>query len=154
MAGAHQRDALRQQIAETTAECALANLRRAARAVTRLFDEALAPAGLRSTQFTLLATVAGAGVVGVTDLAEQLGMDRTTLARNLGPLERDGLVRVEPGEDQRTRLVALTDRGLVTLRDAAPLRAVAQRKVVARVGAEAYRAFLGTLDEVASAAER
>ncbi len=144
------KEAWRQQIAEQTAQCALANLRRAARSVTRLFDEALAPSGLRSTQFTVLATVAAAGTVNMSDLAEQLGMDRTTLARNLGPLERDKLLAIEAGVDQRVRLVSLTDVGLERLRAAAPLRAAAQRRVVSTLGAENFRHFLGTLDTVAS----
>jgi DNA-binding MarR family transcriptional regulator len=148
------REAWRQQVAETTAQCALANLRRAARAVTRLYDEALAPSGLRSTQFTLLATVAAAEVLSMSELADALGMDRTTLARNLGPLERDHLVRVEPGADQRVRLVSLTDNGLERMRTAIPLRAAAQRRVVAAVGADTFRHLLGTLDAVTSAADQ
>jgi DNA-binding MarR family transcriptional regulator len=147
------REVWRQQIAEQTAQCALANLRRAARAVTRMFDEALAPSGLRSTQFTLIATVAANETISVTDLSTALGMDRTTLARNLGPLERDHLVRVVPGADQRVRLVSLTDAGLERLKMAAPLRAAAQRRVVAALGAETFRNLLGTLDAVATAAD-
>jgi DNA-binding MarR family transcriptional regulator len=147
------RDAWRQQVAEQTAQCALANLRRVSRAVTRMFDEALAPSGLRSTQFTLIATIAASESIAMSDLASALGMDRTTLARNLGPLERDHLVRVEPGVDQRVRLVSLTDAGLERLKAAAPLRSTAQRRVVSALGAEAFRNLLGTLDAVATAAE-
>jgi DNA-binding MarR family transcriptional regulator len=148
------RETWRQEMADTTAECALANLRRAARAVTRMFDEALAPSGLRSTQFTLLATVAAAGIVNVTELAEQLGMDRTTLARNLGPLERDGLLQIATGTDQRVRLVSLSEAGQQKLRNAVPLRAAVQERVVNTVGDDTYRRFLGTLDHVAGTPER
>jgi DNA-binding MarR family transcriptional regulator len=148
-----QHEPWRRQIAQTTAQCALANLRRAARAATRLYDEALAPSGLRSTQFTVLATVAAAATLSVTELAASLGMDRTTLARNLGPLERDGLLSIERGSDQRVRLVSLTDAGLKRLRAAAPLRARAQRRVLGTLGAETYRTLLGTLDTIARAAE-
>lgn len=147
------KEAWRQQVAEQTAQCALANLRRTARAVTRMFDEALAPSGLRSTQFTLIANVAANETISMSDLADVIGMDRTTLARNLGPLERDHLVRVEPGADQRVRLVSLTDAGLERLKSAAPLRAAAQRRIVAALGADAFRHLLGTLDTVASAAD-
>jgi DNA-binding MarR family transcriptional regulator len=147
------KEAWRQAVAEQTATCALANLRRAARAVTRMFDEALAPSGLRSTQFTLIATVAAHETISMSDLADALGMDRTTLARNLGPLERDHLVRVEPGADQRVRLVSLTDSGLERLKTAAPLRAAAQRRVVSALGVDTFKNLLGTLDSVATAAD-
>jgi DNA-binding MarR family transcriptional regulator len=142
------REAWRQQIAETVGQCALANLRRAARAATRLYDDALAPSGLRSTQFTLLAMIASAEVLSMTELADALGMDRTTLARNLVPLERDHLVRIESGADQRIRLVSLTDSGLEKLKLAAPLRAAAQRRVVGTLGADGFRQLLGLLESV------
>jgi DNA-binding MarR family transcriptional regulator len=145
------REAWRQAVAEQTAQCALANLRRAARAVTRLYDEALAPSGLRSTQFTLLATVAAAETMSMSELADALGMDRTTLARNLGPLERDHLIRVETGADQRVRLVSLTESGLERFKSAAPLRQAAQRRVVGTLGAEPFKNLLGALDEVTRA---
>jgi DNA-binding MarR family transcriptional regulator len=142
------REAWRQQIAEQMSQCALANLRRASRAITRLYDDALAPSGLRSTQFTLLATVAASEVLTVTELAHALGMDRTTLARNLGPLERDHLVQVDAGADQRVRLVSLTDAGLERLRTAIPLRSAAQRRVVGTLGADTFRQLLGALDAI------
>jgi DNA-binding MarR family transcriptional regulator len=145
------REAWRQQIAEQTSQCALANLRRASRAVTRLFDDALAPSGLRSTQFTLLATVAAAETMSMSELADALGMDRTTLARNLGPLERDHLVRVEPGADQRVRLVSLTESGFERFKIAVPMRQTAQRRIVAALGVEPFKGLLGALDEVTRA---
>src|SRR5919106_4818042 len=81
--------------------CACFNLRKATRAVTQLYDDALRPSGLRCTQFSLLTLLRASGTVAMTELAEDAVMDRTTLARNLDILEREGLVRVRPGEDAR-----------------------------------------------------
>src|SRR5947209_7151029 len=75
------------QLAEIEATCACSNVRKAARAVTQLFDEVLQPSGLRSTQFTLLVAVALMDEAPVTELAGALVMDRTTFTRNLKPLE-------------------------------------------------------------------
>ena len=77
--------------------CACFNLRKAMRTVTHLYDEALKPAGLRATQFTVLASTRNLGPVSVNQLAEKMVMDRTTLTRNLKPLERDGLIAVRQG---------------------------------------------------------
>src|SRR5688572_31775668 len=79
--------------------CTCFNLRKAARAVTQLYDDILRPSGLRATQFSLLMLIRGAGRLQLTELAEAAVMDRTTLKRNLALLEREGLVRIEPGDD-------------------------------------------------------
>jgi len=96
------------QLAEIEATCACSNVRNAARAVTQLFDELLQPTGLRSTQFTLLVAVARLREAPVTQLSRALVMDRTTLARNLKPLESLRLLTVEAGTDRRRHLVRLT----------------------------------------------
>ena len=92
-------------------ECACFSLRKAARAVTQLYDDALKPARVLATQLPLLATSARLERATVTKLAEAMVMDRTTLTRNLRPLERDGLLRTEPGADRRVREVSLTKKG-------------------------------------------
>src|SRR3546814_19389843 len=90
--------------------CTCFKLRRAARRVTQLYDRHLQPTGLRITQFGLLARLR-VEPLQMTALAERMGMDRTTLTRNLRPLERLGYVTVDPGEDRRTRTVAITSEG-------------------------------------------
>lgn len=92
--------------------CACSQLRRTSRAVSALYDRFLAPAGLTVTQYALLVTIARANAVTKTNLAERLGMDRTTLTRNLRPLERDRLVCGKAGFDRREHLVELTREGL------------------------------------------
>src|SRR5690348_12005792 len=101
-------------------DCVCAQIRRVDRAIIQFYDEALAPSGLRITQFTLLATLSEAGPTNVNRLAELLDMDRTTLTRNLEPLTRQGFVRSEEGEDRRVRLVLLTTEGAAALARALP----------------------------------
>lgn len=116
------------------ASCADANLRRATRAVTRLYDQILTPSGLLTTQFTLLVACAVAGPVPISTLADALAMDRTTLARNLKLVERRGLVKVVPGEDRRERIVVLIDKGYSALSKALPLWQEAQSQIIERFG--------------------
>ena len=93
------------------AQCTCANLRKAARAVTQAYDAALQTTGLKATQFTLLATLAGCGDTPLTRLADALVMDRTTLTRNLKPMLRKNLVHIAQDDDQRVRRVGLTKTG-------------------------------------------
>src|SRR6478735_5422612 len=89
-------------------DCTCNNLRKAARAVTQYYDEALRPSGIRATQFSLLSAIKEFGTVSIGALAEESVMDRTTLTRNLKLLEDEGLITVAPGKDARVREVSLT----------------------------------------------
>jgi DNA-binding MarR family transcriptional regulator len=142
------------KLREVARACACANLRRAARAVTQLFDEALAPSGLRTTQFTLLVTNRLMGESIINELAERMAMDRTTLSRNLKPLVRSGLLEVRPGEDGRTRLVRLTPAGEQALEEAYPLWQQAQQETVGVLGEDRYEALLGDVARTLSLAAR
>jgi DNA-binding MarR family transcriptional regulator len=117
-----------------TSECACLNARKAARLLSQLYDAALRPAGVRATQLPLLATIALRGSLGVTELAEAVAIDRTTLTRSLGLLERKKWIRSAPGGDQRTRELSLTPRGQDVVRRAIPLWERAQAQVVATLG--------------------
>jgi len=123
-------------------ECTGSNLRRATRAVSRIYDEALGPAGLRGTQFSLLIALSFFKEAPLLRVAEELGLDRTTLTRNLQPLERAGLVASSPGKDQRVRLLRLTDAGQRTLQRAYPLWEEAQAKVVNALGQRRWMTLL------------
>ena len=116
--------------------CACFNVRKTARVITQLYDEVLRPTGMRITQFALLMAAGGLGPVTVTRLAKLGAMDRTTLTRNLRPLEEQGLVHIEPGEDRRERQVTLTPRGQHALATAFPLWQEAQAKIVKGFGQE------------------
>ena len=99
--------------------CNCLALRQAARHVTQFYDHFLATAGLRTTQFSILAKLRRLGPMTISALAADLVMDRTTLGRNLQPLEREGLVAVVQGRaDRRSREIRLTDAGTERLRTA------------------------------------
>lgn len=107
--------------------CFCLSLRRAARQLARRYDEALRPAGLTSGQFSILAALLRELPVSLSELAETLAMDRTTLNRNLKPLERDGLVRTARSEfDQRVRGIELSEHGRQRMSQALPLWQEAQ----------------------------
>jgi DNA-binding MarR family transcriptional regulator len=114
--------------------CACGNLRQAARLVTQLYDEALKPSGLLITQFGVLMTIKKMQPATINRLVEQLGMDRTTLTRNLKPLVGKGLVSIVSGTDQRTREVSLTEKAEGKIKTALPLWEAAQNKFLNSVG--------------------
>jgi len=116
--------------------CACFNVRKTARVITQLYDEVLRPTGLRVTQFSLLMATKGLGPVAVTRLAKMGVMDRTTLTRNLRPLEKQGFIRIAAGEDRRERQVTLTPRGQQALAKAFPLWEKAQARVAEGFGPE------------------
>src|SRR5258708_36398926 len=92
--------------------------------------------GLHANQVTLLAVPYLAGPISINKMAGYLGLDRTTLVRNLKLIEQRGLVTVKPGQDLRTRIVTLTDTGRETLVAARPLREEAERHRHERLGAQ------------------
>ena len=127
-------------------------VRRAARYVTAFYDEALAPAGLRLAQFSMLAQLSDDRDIALGELAEILGLDRTTATRNLKLLEREGHVRISPAEgDARRKAIRLTDQGWTVLRRASPLWQAAQAAFEERHGSalvERLHSVLDELDEV------
>ena len=101
--------------------CACTTLRRATRAVTAASDKALAPSGLRITQFSVLRTLERHGPMAVTRLANRVALDRSTMGRNLDLLERRGLVPLAVGaSDQRERVARLTEAGEAAIQAALP----------------------------------
>ena len=131
------------RVAETPCNCAA--IRQAARRVTRLYDQALAPSGLRITQYPILVWLATAGPATMSVLAERMVMDRATLGHNLRPLEAQGLVTMNAGEDRRSRVVALTEGGRRKLREARPAWRAAQAMFEAAFGPEDSAALRVTM---------
>ncbi|MGH8849570.1 MAG: MarR family winged helix-turn-helix transcriptional regulator, partial [Casimicrobiaceae bacterium] len=119
-----------------------------ARALTQLYDDAMAPSGLRITQFSLLRTVARDGNARISDLAAALLLDRTALSRNLDPLLARGLLSVSRGRDARTREVALTRSGARALEAATPYWKRAQTRVAKRLGGGRLDALIATLADI------
>lgn len=128
--------------------CVCFNLRRAARAITRLYDEGMRRTDLRVTQLSILGVTLALGPVTVTRLAEAAVTDRTTLTRNLRVLTKQGLIRVETGGDRRERVVTLTDRGRQALAEAYPAWKGAQARVVKSFGRERLKKLLSDLESV------
>ncbi|ATP48971.1 MarR family transcriptional regulator [Pseudomonas putida] len=117
-----------------TSECICTHLRRAARGVSRHYDEALAGFGINVAQFSLLRHLQRLDRPSITTLAEAMGLERSTLGRNLRVLEADGLVALADGDDQRNRVVLLTDAGKALLQAAYPAWEQAQGLLVERLG--------------------
>lgn len=121
--------------------CLCIDLRSAANALTRAYDEALAPAGLTVTQLSQMNTIRTLGAPTLGALAEATGLDRSTLGRNVRLLERDGLVEIVPGTDARTRTLRLTAKGEDAWKTASPLWYRTQKKFVERLGPKGHAAL-------------
>lgn len=91
--------------------CSCMNIRRASRAVTQFYDDMLRPSGLTIAQLGLLRTLNAADTATMSELAGLLRIDRTTLNRNIKPLVEAGLITISPGQDSRTKQLALTSAG-------------------------------------------
>jgi len=131
--------------------CVCFNLRRVARVVTQFFDTEIRRHGIRSTQGTLLSALYGNGTSTMAELSEFLGMERTTLLRNIRPLQRDGLVTVEGGGQGGFVELSLTAKGRKQIEKLAPAWESAQQTAVQVLGKERWSAVLADLDKVASA---
>lgn len=127
--------------------CACTKLRRSARIVSGLYDEALAPAGFTVAQFSLLRMLQRAGPCSLTALAAATGHDRTTLNRTLRPLEQAGMIASAAGADRRARLVAVTDEAKAAMRRAQPRWEEAERRIDAALGPD-RAALFAMLDRV------
>lgn len=130
------------------AACACGRLRRASRALTQLYDDEMAPAGLRLTQYSLLSTLAREGPTRITALAARTLLDRTALSRNLDALVARGLVEIAHGRDARTRVAALTAAGAAALKAAEPHWRRAQARVAKRLGPRKLDALISILGEI------
>ena len=134
--------------------CACNQLRRATRAVTALYESALAPSGLKATQLPILVALGSAGDLSVSTLAGALALDRTTLTRNLRVLEDRGLLRTsESDDDARVRILSLTLDGADLLATALLHWEELQMLVEARFGRERLRALYGELEALSDATE-
>jgi DNA-binding MarR family transcriptional regulator len=130
-------------------ECNCLAIRQAARHVTQFYDQLFAPAGLRATQFAILSRLRRGGPMTINALAALLVMDRTTLGRNILPLQRDGLIEVAASPaDRRRRELRLTEAGIAKHREAVERWAVAQQRFDSVFGGERAAALRGLLREV------
>jgi DNA-binding MarR family transcriptional regulator len=132
-------------------ECACFRARSMARAITGLYDETIADSGLKTTQLAILSTIRGHGAVTMQELAAELGVDPSTMTRTLAPMEREGFVAIEPGEDRRVKELALTPKGHRKLAEAARLWSRAQEELAAKIGRERFDRLIDDMGEVVAA---
>ena len=128
--------------------CMCASFRRASRALTQLYDEALRPVGLRATQFTILQALSLAGEVSQGGLAQILAMDSTTLTRTLRIMGREGWIAERRGEDRRERLLRLAKAGRHQFKRALPSWEKAQAQLGRQLGDKRWHALMKLTNEV------
>ncbi|GIZ12089.1 MarR family winged helix-turn-helix transcriptional regulator [Pseudomonas sp. NCCP-436] len=130
-------------------QCLCTRLRRASRKVTRTYDDALIAVGLGAAQFSLLRHVQRLGQPSISALAEAMGLDRSTLGRNLRVLAEQGLLQLGEGRDMRAREVRLTDAGVQRIEQAVPLWEQAQQALAGQLGVERHAELMRLLEELA-----
>ncbi|HEV8219134.1 MAG TPA: MarR family winged helix-turn-helix transcriptional regulator [Streptosporangiaceae bacterium] len=126
----------------------------ATRSVTRLYDRALSPAGLRVTGYSILSRLAAEGPLSVGELAGLLAMERTTCTREVAPLLRAGLVEAAAGADRRRRMLRLTGLGEQKRAAAYPLWERVQQEIAAEYGSAEIEDLLGRLHELTGGSSR
>jgi DNA-binding MarR family transcriptional regulator len=131
-------------------ECTAFNLRKAMRAVQNLYDEAFRPAGIKGTQYTVLGHAFSFGPITLSKLADIMVLDRTTLARNLAPLEKKGLIEIKSGSDRRTRYINITDDGKAVLSKALPIWKETQDSIKDKIGEENWSSMISNIKNLVS----
>ena len=117
--------------------CYAFSARHASRHLSQFYERKVIASGLHSQQFTILAIIKRKGPLTVVELAEELAMDRTTLARSLQPLERDGVISIASGQkDRRLKIISITADGIIQLDAALILWRQAQAEFESRFGTE------------------
>jgi DNA-binding MarR family transcriptional regulator len=130
-------------------DCNCFVVRSAARHVTQLYDQFLAPVGLHVTQFSILAKLKRLGPMTINALAKEMVMDRTTLGRNVLPLERDGMIKIEASAtDGRAKVLHLTKNGEKRLQAGREAWEQAQQRFDSRFGAKRAADFRAMLHAV------
>jgi DNA-binding MarR family transcriptional regulator len=130
---------------ELLAECACFDLRKATRAVTRMYDDFLRDAGVNVTQFSLLRLIRTEKEISVSTLGRYMVMDRTSITRALAPLERDGLINSRSGTDKRIRIVSLAKKGRKLVEEAEPKWHRAQEALMEAIGDDRWSAMSSLL---------
>lgn len=132
-------------------KCACTRVRRAARVLTSLYDEALGSTGLNIAQFGLLRAVARLEAPNLSELAAEMALDRSTLGRNVLVLQSMHMLDVSGGEDQRSRRLTLTPKAQRLCESCTPLWEKAQKTVEARLGSGGLTTLLDLLERLETA---
>ena len=131
-------------------ECTGFNLKKATRVIQNLFDEAFKPLGLEGTQYTVLGHIFVHGPISLSKVADLMHVDRTTLARNLSPLERKGLIEIKPGSDKRAKIINVSGKGKEVLAEALPLWKKTQDKIKDTLGIDNWESMITNLSGLVS----
>jgi DNA-binding MarR family transcriptional regulator len=135
-----------------TGYCASLNFRRTARAVTSLFDDALAASGIRSTQFTILVGIAKIQPASMSAVAKVLVIDRTTLTRSLRLLQKEGFLTISERGEMRQRFVSLTPKGEEAMARALPLWRRIQKHFIDAIGSDYWLNLRNDLERLSTVA--
>ncbi len=133
-------------------DCMCYEFRKTARIVINYYDDALKSTDLKSNQFLILVAVAFMKSTNFKTLAEFLGIDQSTLARNLVTIEKQGFVTVKPGKNRREKIITLSRKGKRKLASAFPLWQKAQKTLLDKFGIDRWHKLKAEMDEVAAAA--
>jgi DNA-binding MarR family transcriptional regulator len=135
---------------EVERSCLALNLRRAERVISQIYDAALRPVGIKSTQFSLLVTIRAMQPSALSKIADHIDMDRTTLTRNLDVLVESRLVATTRGEDLRERVVSITEKGDAALAAALPIWRATQERLSAKAGKQPVSSLIEGLKTIAA----
>ena len=135
---------------KTPSLCNCTNMRRASRAITHLYDELLAPSGLKVTQYSLLNHLKRLGPLTMQEFSQAIRLERTTLVRNLKPLEKMGLIRITAEENSQANKVHITEQGLRSLAAAAPYWEQAQQYITEVLTEEEMSVLLRAVQKIES----
>jgi DNA-binding MarR family transcriptional regulator len=138
--------------AAVVSDCACEGLRRAARAVSKIYAGAFAGLGLTATQLAILVATRLHGPVPLSRLAEGLGLDRTSLYRAVRPLERKGYLQTLAGRTERERIATVTAKGERLLQEALPIWESTQRRFVDALGARTWLTLASAMKQVLAVA--
>lgn len=129
--------------------CVSNNLHQTARAITRIYGQSLSPTGIKRSQFSVLAYLMKLGTIRVTELADQMYIERTTMGRNLKPLQSHGFVTIRKSDDDgRAKEVTLTPLGVKKFKEALKCWRQAQEKIVNQFGIENWQALEASLKKL------
>lgn len=128
--------------------CLCSSVRRASRALTQLYEQAMRPTGLRATQFTILQALARAGELLQGQLAEVLAMDSTTLTRTLAIMVKQGWIAERRGDDRRQRWLRLTKAGKSQLDRALPAWETVQSQLQRELGEQSWKNVFRLADQL------
>lgn len=129
--------------------CACANLRKAARIVTQVYDKQMQSTGLKVTQYYMLVNIAQHEEISISQLGEVMMLDQTTVTRNVNILKNSGFVNITKDKnDLRTKSISITDKGLIKVKEATPLWLEIQEKVENSMSKEKFTDLLETLNDL------